>query len=182
MKLNLIILLVFILSSSMVLAQFPVHVKKIECVTNQTVSVKGNLDMGAHMEDLSWAWKSSVACFPATQKIKFTGNHVLYNTTIPARSIMNITVTPDNKNDNFSLYAYEIGITSYSTVPNLKTCVTCEADHKWDYNKAGKTQDQKRTVTLNSSTNGYNVVIGVVGANGLDEGSYTLNISLKSKE
>jgi hypothetical protein len=182
MKLNVFVLQVFLFNTSLVLAQFPVHVKKIECIPNQTVSVKGNLSQGAHMEDLSWAWRSSVACFPSTQKLKFTGNHVLYSTVIPPRAIMNITVTPDDKNDNFSLYAYQIGTTNYSTVPELNTCLACEADHKWDYDKVGKTQDHRRVVSLNTIDDDYNVVIGVVGANGLDKGAYTLSIEVQGGE
>jgi len=182
MKSIILVSLALLTSASFLYAQFPVHVKRIECIANQTVSVKGNLKQGAHMEDLSWAWKSSVACFPATQKIKFTGNHVLYNTVIPPHAIMNITVTPDNKNDNFSLYSYQIGTSNYLTVPELNTCLACEADHKWDYDKVGKTQDHKRMVSLNTIDDDYNVVIGVVGANGLEEGGYTLSIQLEGGE
>lgn len=40
--------------------------------------LKGNINQGKPMGDLSWAWKSNNACFPETQKNKFTGNHVLY--------------------------------------------------------------------------------------------------------
>ena len=46
------------------------------------------------MENLSWAWKSNNACFPETQKNKFTGNHVLYYTDLPAYSEMEVTVVP----------------------------------------------------------------------------------------
>ncbi len=182
MKSIVIILQAVLFSISGIFAQFPVHVKKVESIANQTVSVKGNLNMGAHMDNLAWAWKSSVACFPGTQKLKFSGNHVLYNTVIPPRAIMNITVTPDNKNDNFSLYAYQIGTTNFSTVPDLNTCLACEADYKWDYDKVGKTQDHQRVVSLNTVDDAFNVVIGVVGANGLEKGGYTLSIELQGGE
>lgn len=175
-------LLILIAISGTAFAQFPVHVKNIESKSNATVSVKGNLSQGALMDDLSWAWKSSVACFPGTQKIKFTGNHVLYATQLPRKAIMKITLTPDDKNANFSLYAYSIGTSNFSTVPDLHSCVSCEADYKWDYPRRGKTQDHRRLVELNAINNPYQVVIGVAGAAGLKNGGYTLSVQLEGGE
>ncbi len=163
-------------------AQFPADVKYIASKANSTVSVNGNLSQGKLINDLSWAWSSSVACFPGTQKSKFTGNHVLYSTKLPRKAIMYITVIPKNKNANFSIYAYSIGTTNYATVPNMRSCVSCEAEHKWDYPKKGKTQNHTRTVRLNAINNPYNVVIGVVGADGLQKGDYTLEIKLEGGE
>ncbi len=179
--LKLITIALLFLSTS-VFAQFPSHVSVINAVPNKVTSVQGNLNQGKIISDLSWASQSSVACFPGTQNSKFNGNHVLYATKIPPYSEMFITVEPENTSDNFSIYAYQIGTTSYATVPDLSSCVTCEATHKWDYPKRGKTQDHTRTVRLNAIRNPYNVVIGVVGANGLANGAYTLKIDLKSKK
>lgn len=149
----------------------------------RTISIKGNLSDGSQMETLAWAWRSSVACFPETQKRKFTGNHVLYAAEIPTYSEMRITVIPDDKNANFSLYAYEVGqITPENLVPNLSSCIRCEVDHKWDFKRRGKTQDHSRTVTdILAINNPYQVVIGVVGAEGLQKGGYTLQVSLQSR-
>lgn len=160
-------------------AQFPSHVKKIQSKPNGTVSVKGNLNQGSIMEDLTWAWSSSNACFPGTQKPKFTGNHVLFSTDLPRKAKMYITVIPDDKNANFSLYAYSIGTTNFSTVPELPSCVSCEAEHKWDYPKKNQTQDHTRSVYLNAINNPYNVVIGVVGADGLKTGGFTLEVKIE---
>lgn len=155
-------------------------IKWVEMEQNTEVTLTGNLSEGAPMEDLSWAWNSSNACFPATQSQKFTGNHVLYATDLPSYSEMEVTVIPDDKRANFSVYAYEVGQVSESNiVPNLPSCVRCEADHKWDRNYAGKTQNHTRTVkNLVAIRNPYQVVIGVTGANGLSEGGYTLKIRL----
>ena len=152
----------------------------VEMESHTEVTVKGNLSEGAPMEDLSWAWNSSNACFPATQSQKFTGNHVLYATDLPSYSNMEVTVIPDDKRANFSVYAYEVGqISEGNTVPNLPSCVRCEVDHKWDRRYAGKTQDHTRTAkNLVAIRNPYQVLIGVVGANGLAEGGYTLKIKL----
>jgi len=163
-------------------AQKEVIATKINCEKNKITKIKGDLKNGVIINDLSWAWSSSNACFPETQKKKFTGNHVLYVTDLPKYSEMEVTVVPDNKNADFSIYAYEIGANSDRIVPNLPSCIRCEVDHKWDYPKKGKTQDHSRTVKhLVAINNPYKVVIGVVGANGLQKGGYTLKINLKSR-
>ena len=158
------------------------EVKEVEMLPNQTVEVSGNLSEGAQITDLSWAWNSSVACFPATQSQKFTGNHVLYQSIIPKYSELEITVVPEDKKDNFSIYAYEVGENNESIVPNLPRCIRCEADHKWDRPWKGKTQNHTRTVkNLIAINRPYKVVVGVVGANGLAEGGYKLQFKLKSR-
>ena len=177
-----ILFLVIILITAYSHAQFPAHVQYIESKPNNTVTVKGNLSKGKIIDDLSWAWSSSVACFPGTQKNKFTGNHVLFHTKLPRKAIMHITVIPKDKNTDFSIYAYSIGTTNYASVPNMGSCVSCEAEHKWDYKKVGKTQDHTRTIRLNAINNPYNVVIGVVGANGLQKGVFKLEIKIEGGE
>lgn len=161
-------------------AQMPAYIKS---VPNQVVEVKGNLSEGAIMEDLSWAWSSQNACFVSIRQNRFTGNHVLYYTDIPRYSEMEVTVIPDDESANFSIYAYEVGrVSSDNIVPNLARCIRCEADFKWEYPRRGKTQDHKRTASnLVAINNPYQVVIGVVGADGLQEGGYTLQIDLKSR-
>lgn len=161
-------------------ADFPQYVTVVKSESNKTVSVEGKLEDGRMMEDLSWAWSSSNACFPETQALKFSGNHVLFATTIPTRSIMTIKVIPEDKNANFSLYAYSIGINDFSVVPELYRSVTCEADHKWDRPWKGKTQDHTRWVELNAIGNPFNVVIGVTAPKGVTSGKFKLEISVKS--
>lgn len=155
----------------------------IEFQPNSTIEVEGNLADGTAMTDLSWAWNSSNACFPETQKAKFTGHHVLYYIDLPSYTEMEITVIPSDKKANFSLYAYEVGqVDESNTVPTLPGCVRCEADHKWDRPRRGKTQDHTRTVeNILALRNPYQVVIGVVGAKGLKEGGFTLQITTKRR-
>ncbi|MBU0487165.1 MAG: hypothetical protein KKA07_08870 [Bacteroidetes bacterium] len=163
-------------------AQFPAGVTKIDSKPNATVSIKGNLSKGSKMTDLSWASTSSNACWPATQNTKFNGNHVLFSTNLPKRAKMYITVIPDDKNANMSIYAYSMGTTNYTTPPALTTCVSCEAEHKWDYPKKGKTQDHTREVYLNAINNPYNVVIGIAGADGLATGGFTIEVKIEGGE
>ncbi len=139
--------------------------------------VAGNLAEGMPMSDLSWAWSSSNACFPETQVRKFTGLHQLFEFEIPARTEVQIILTPKDKKHDMSLYAYMIGVGTEAIVPKLSSCIRCEADHKWDRPKAGKTQDHRRIVgDILAIHNPYKVIIGVAGANGLAEGVFTLEI------
>ncbi|MEW5853139.1 MAG: hypothetical protein AB2A00_30435 [Myxococcota bacterium] len=158
---------------------WPANVTEVKVEKGKTASVKGSLDKGAVVEDLTWAANSSVACFPATQNERFRGNHVFYATQIPPKSIMKITVVPDDPKADMSIYAYTVGTTNYALPPKLSSVVSCEAEHKWDRPKKGKTQDHTRTVQLNAVGNPYNVVIAVAGPKDVKAGSYTLNIELQ---
>jgi len=145
---NIIIVFLMLGISQTISAQVRDTLIWLKLEPGHTTSIEGNLSDGSQMESLAWAWRSSVACFPETQKRKYTGNHVLYAAELPARSEMKITVMPDDKNANFSLYAYEVGqITPDNLVPNLSRCIRCEVNHKWDFKRRGKTQDHTRTVT-----------------------------------
>lgn len=163
-------------------AQDPV-VYGIEPLPNQEVAYSGSLSQGVFLNDLSWAWSSSNACFPETQKQKFTGKHVFFTGIIPKYSEMTVTVVPVDPSQNFSIYAYEIGVNSNDLVPDLPRCIRCEADHKRERNFAGRPpQDHTRTVgNLVAINNPYRVVIGVTGADGLEDGEFTLVINTKSR-
>lgn len=155
----------------------------VEPVPNEQVAYSGNLSEGIFLDDLSWAWNSSNACFPETQKSKFTGKHLFFTGIIPKYSEITITVVPKDPQANFSVYAYEIGVNSNNLVPNLPSCIRCEADHKQERNFKGKApQDHTRIVSnlvaLNTS---YRMVIGVTGADGIEEGEFTLIIDTKTR-
>lgn len=171
-----ILFIVCLLISSIAAAQkAPSYIKSLP---NGEISVNGSLENGEIINDLSWAWNSSVACFPATQQKSFNGNHVLYETALPKRAIMVITLTPKNANSKMSLYGYSVGTNSKAVVPNLSSCVSCEADN----NQMGKANNNKRSIRLNATTNPYKVYFGVVGENGLQKGDYTLTIKLEGGE
>jgi hypothetical protein len=141
---------------------------------NTKINFKGKLENGFNINDLSWAWRSSVACFPATQQKSFNGNHVLYETVLPERSIIEISVKPKNPSTKISLYGYQVGLKSNAIVPNLTTCVSCEVDNNQNKRKKNNT----RTIKLNATTNPYKVYFGVVGEEGLKKGDYTISIKL----
>ncbi|MCH2044507.1 MAG: hypothetical protein MK212_10360 [Saprospiraceae bacterium] len=181
LKKILLILPLFLSLITIIKAQFPDNVNSIDVIPNKITEVEGDLATGKIIDDLSWADRSSTACFPGTQFKKFRGNHVLHGFRIPPYSEVIVKVIPDDKNANFSLYGYQVGTTNYSVVPNLSSCTSCEADHKWDYPKRGKTQDHTRSIRFNSIKNSYNIFIGVAGADGLQKGTYRLEIDLKSR-
>jgi len=155
----------------------------IETVANETIEIEGNVATGKIIENLSWAWNSSVACFPATQQDKFKGKHVLYMADVPKYTEFEIILIPDDPTANFSLYAYEVGkVTDKNLVPNLNSCIRCEVDHIWDRPHRGKTQDHTRIVKdILAINNPYQVVIGVVGPNGIEEAGFKLKIARKSR-
>ena len=179
MKTTLLSLL--LIASATSFSQLPDNVTKIDAKPNEVTTVSGNMESGDKIEDLSWASRSSTACFPGTQNSKFRGNHVLYMFEIPAYSEVSIKLIPKDKKANFSLYGYQVGTTNYSVVPELSSCVSCEADHKWDRPKRGKTQDHTRTIEFNSIKNSYNIFIGVSGPAELVKGEFTIEINLKSR-
>ncbi|HRE39398.1 MAG TPA: hypothetical protein PK977_11890 [Chitinophagaceae bacterium] len=181
MKKVLFPILVILLAVSHVNAQWPSNVTSIESKANDSVIVSGDLASGALMEDLSWAANSSNACFPATQNLKFRGNHVLYATSIPPRSILTISVNPADANGDLSIYGYMMGNTEYRVVPNLPSCISCEADHKWDGKWKGKVQTSERKIEFQNPTqNTYNIVIGVAAPKDVITGKFNLKLKLKS--
>jgi len=161
-----------------VLANAQPQVTPISISSEAIASADGDLANGAPMEDLTWAWSSSNACFVETQKKKFTGHHVLFATDLPPYSELTVTLIPEDPNANFSLYGYSIGTTRTDIVPNLPSCVTCEADFKWDYPYRGRTQDHTRSIRFNAIRNPYRVIIGVAGAEGLATGKFRLEVKL----
>lgn len=180
MKKVLFPILVILLAVSHVNAQWPSNVTSIESKANDSVIVSGDLASGALMEDLSWAANSSNACFPATQNLKFRGNHVLYATSIPPRSILTISVNPADANGDLSIYGYMMGNTEYRVVPNLPSCISCEADHKWDGKWKGKVQTSERKIEFQNPTqNTYNIVIGVAAPKDVITGKFNLKLKLK---
>jgi len=151
---------------------------KIKAIPNAKATLAGSLNKGVKIQDLSWAWNSSNACFPATQQKSFNGNHVLYETQIPPHAIMEITLTPKNRNAKMSLYGYQIGTNSNYIVPNLPSCVSCEADN----NQMGRATNNSRTITFNAIKNPYKIIFAVVGEDGLTTGDYTIEVNLKGGE
>jgi hypothetical protein len=181
MKKTIYLALMIMAAPLLAMTQWPSDVTFAASKTNDSVVISGDLAKGAVMEDLSWAANSSNACFPATQNLKFRGNHVLYATSMPPRSVMTITLSPIDTNSDLSIYGYMMGVTEYRVVPNLPRCITCEADHKWDRPRKGKVQTHERKIEFQNPTqNTYNIVIGIAAPQDITTGQFNLKIKLKS--
>jgi len=160
---------------------WPSGVTAVASKSNETVAVAGDLASGKIIEDLSWAANSSNACFPATQNLKFRGPHVFYATTIAPRSVMKVSVKPEDGKANLSLYGYMNGSQDFSLVPDLPRCITCEADHKWDRPWKGKAQTAERTIEFrNPTANTYNILIGVTAPKDVTSGKFKVEIRTES--
>ena len=172
--------ILFFIGCSVTHAQDPIY---LELVPNKTVAYEGVIDSGLVMEDLSWAWNSSVACFPATVADRFTGKHVRYVVDVPRYSELEIKLIPTDKSADYSLYAYQAGkITAQNLVPNLQRCIRCEADYSTEYRYANRVQDHTRIVRhILAINNPYQAVIGVVGPPGVETGAFRLEINMKSR-
>lgn len=167
-------------TSAVAKAQWSSKVTVIDGGTSDSIVVKGDLAKGAKMDDLSWAWNSANACFPGTQAAKFKGNHVFFALTMPAQCEMKISVTPTDANGDLSIYAYRLTNSEYYLVPDLGSCITCEADHKWDGNWKGKVQTSERKVSMqNPGKEQYNILIGVSGPASATSGTFTLKVKFE---
>lgn len=181
MKKIICLALLAIAAPSIIKAQWPSNVSGIQTKANDSVTVNGDLANGQLLDDLSWAANSSNACFPATQNLKFMGNHVFYAITMPPRSIINISVTPTDANGDMSIYGYMLGAKEHYLVPNLPSCITCEADHKWDRPWKGKVQTSERKIEFQNPTqNTYNILIGITAPKDVRTGLFTVKVKLKS--
>jgi hypothetical protein len=165
--------------ASQALAEWPANVKVVTAEKGKTVTASGKLEDGAPIEDLSWAANSAMACFPATQNSKFRGNHVFFATQLPPKSFLTVKVIPKDVNADLSIWGYQVGPSNFRMPPKIESAVACEAEHKWDRPKKGKTQDHTRTIEFNSIKNPYQVLIGVSGPEAAKAGEFTLEITLK---
>ncbi len=138
-------------------------------------SVVGDLSHGATI-DLSFASESDMACWPATENTNFEGNHVYYAMAMPADSSLTATVVPESDVD-VSIYMYQLASDSYYTPDEVPYSVSCEAGYDMVNNSnPGNTE----SASVTSSTNPYNVFIGVAGAAGEISGGYTLSLILEN--
>lgn len=176
---------IFTLSFAAIVAAFVLQAWAAAAPTAETVTVtsgktatfKGKLEKGTTV-DLAFAAKSSMACWPAPKNEHFTGNHVFYITSLPPQSVMKIKAIPSKADLDISLYAYQVGTSTKTLPPEIATATTCEASYGSNSISAPYNPGSKEKVELNATTNPYNVIIGVAGAQGVKKGDFTLEIDL----
>ena len=141
-----------------------------------TETITGDLSEGEVLASLDWADDSAVACWPATEDLNWTGNHVLYSTTQPPNTLLTATLTPDNADVDVNVYILQQGSTSYQVPPEVTSAVTCEAG----YNQSTDSNPgEEESASTTATTNGYNILIGVAGPEGVTSGGYTLSLTLE---
>ncbi len=162
------------------MAQEETKVIDIE-LTGGTTLVTGNLDRGAPMP-LRWAESSQVACFPGTRFNEFQGNHVLYRMVMPPYSELKITVTPKDKKKRTNVYALRLGENNYDLPPNIVRAISCEAAYPiYAGTPNYRAPAKPKSVEYISINKGYNIVIGVAGAERVIAGEYELKIEIQSR-
>lgn len=174
MRTTLLTLLLF--SVGLLSAQTTV-IDTLEARSGESVTSTYNLNQGDPMASLAWAWSSQNACFVEPRRAFFTGNHVLFRTAIPKYSTMVIRVIPTGKSE-MSMYAYSGGWGALP--PELPSCVSCEADFPRDRPSVSSgNSGPVRSVELRAVNRPYPVTIGVAGSQGLTEGEFTVEVTVK---
>ncbi len=134
---------------------------------------------------LGWAERSSVACFPGTRFEMFNGNHVFYRIPMPAGSRITITLTPKD-GAAVNLYALRQGAAETAAPPNISSAISCEAKYPIYANLGGgrtvsNKDDGTRKIEFISVGSPYSILIGVAGAKGLTEGSFSLGVKIEAR-
>ena len=146
----------------------------------KVVFIDAKLETGIEMTDLSWAWRSDMACFVQLQAWKFESKHKMFAIPTKFSGIGEITVkvTPKDPNVNLSLWYYMAGSTDYRVPPKVSNMRACEADFKWDRPFKNQTQDHTRYVSTGAKGN-ENVLIGVSAPKDVIAADFTLEVTVK---
>lgn len=157
---------------------WPAHVTVVApAERGKVVTVQGRLENGISLPDLSWAWRSSMACFVEIQAAKFAAKHAIFATQTKLSGIGELTVRviPKDVNANLSLWVYASN--DQRLPPAIQSVRSCEADYKWDRPFKNQTQDHTRFINMGTKSEG--IVIGVSGVKETTAGDFTLEISVK---
>ncbi len=176
-----ILFLTILLPFAFAQTAFPQNVTRLIPVERgNTIFIDSTLESGIEMPDLSWAWRSDMACFVQLQAWKFESKHKLFAIPTKFSGIGEITVKviPKDPNINLSLWYYMAGSTDYRTPPKVSNMRACEADFKWDRPFKNQTQDHTRYVSTGAKGN-ENVVIGVSAPKDVTAADFRLEVSVK---
>ncbi len=174
-------LLVCLLPIALAQTNYPETVTRLIAVERgKTVVIDSKLETGIEMPDLSWAWRSDMACFVQLQAWKFENKHKLFAIPTKFSGIGEITVRviPKDPEINLSLWYYMAGATDYRLPPKVSSMRACEADFKWDRPFKGQTQDHTRWVSTGAKGN-ENVVIGVSAPKDVTAADFRLEVTVR---
>ena len=153
----------------------------IKAEKGKVIAIRGNIREGRIIDDLDFAQRSSMACFPGTRFVEFQGNQIFYWMDLPSRSEVTITVNPLT-GKRINVYAFS-GFDGQTLPPDVSSCVSCEAGYEtWsaanpprDFTKSAGTQK----IQLRAVNSPYRVLIAVSGAKGVTEGDFELKVALE---
>ena len=143
----------------------------IEVEIGETIS--GDLSEGAILSDLDWAQNSAVACWPGTEHVNFRGAHVFFSTSQEPHSLLTATVTPSSEDLDVNVYILQQGSGSLQIPPDVDSVVTCEVGFPQSTDSNPGESDSAQVTAIN---NGYDLVIGVAGPEGVTSGAFTLEL------
>ena len=139
-------------------------------------SVAGDLAEGQMLSSLDWADDSSVACWPGTEDLNWSGSHVFYAMDQPSNSKLTATVDPDDAYIDVNVYILQQGTGDHQVPPEVSSVVSCEAGFPQSTDSNPGEEDSAYTI---ATSNEYNVLIGVAGPEGVTSGGYTLTIQIE---
>ena len=138
-------------------------------------SYSGNLSAG-EMIDISWAENSTVACWPGTEDLNFSGAHVFYTMEQPPHSRLTATVIPSSNDLDVNVYIIQQEIGGTQFPPDVYSVISCEAGYPAATDSNPGASD---SAFIDAISNSYLVIIGVAGAEGFVSGAYTLQTRLE---
>ena len=149
---------------------------------DQPLVLKGRLEEGKKLPSLEWAANSSVACFPMTRASEFTGSHVFYSLLLPANSTLRVSVRATNSKDRINVYGLRFAAGTVQ-LPPIERCGSAEASYAIYVGDLapGLKKEEERAIEFMTVRNPFTIVIGVAGANGLEEGEFQLEVNLKKR-
>lgn len=134
-----------------------------------------NLSAG-EVIDISWAENSTVACWPGTENMNFSGAHVFYTMEQPPHSRLTATVIPSSNNLDVNVYIIQQEIGGNQFPPDVHSVISCEAGYPA---ATDSNPGESDSAFIDAITNSYFVIIGVAGAEGFLSGDYTLETRLE---
>jgi len=134
-----------------------------------TEVIEGTLDEG---DVIALDWAHSLYCWPQPQDAKFSGAHVLYERSQAADRDFTMRVRPSSTLD-VSIYYIQRSAGETVLPPDITNAFDCGATYEFDDDS---NPGQAEVVLASGSSNAFELVIGVAGANDAEVGSYTLEI------
>ncbi|MCO4769601.1 MAG: hypothetical protein KDA24_06175 [Deltaproteobacteria bacterium] len=132
----------------------------------------GNLSDGSII-DIDWASSGAFGCYPGTENVNFTGNHVFVDEAIGEdMGDFHVRVNPSDPTVDVSLYAIKVGTSTTDYPPDLASAIACDTSFDRE-NNGNPGVSEAATV---QAGNAYRIIVGVAGANDQTSGAYDVEV------